>query len=204
MRAFRLLVVLFSFASFVGSTTSAGTQSGGSACAASGKPPSVTAATPPSQDHPDTTTSAGAQPDYSKEAFVIEQLRSRFRFENDGTGREENTIRVRVQSEAGLQNWGQLHFGYNSANKQLEIGYVRVIKPDGSVVKADDKDVQDLAPTQRFALLYTDYREKHVTVPYSTSRRRLGMRDGDHDSSTFGPWTILDATRVQSIDDCAR
>jgi len=70
-----------------------------------------------------------------------------------------------VQSEADLQNWGQLHFGYNSANEQLEIGYVRVIKPDGSVVKADDKDVQDLAPTQRFALLYTDDREKHVTVP---------------------------------------
>src|SRR4029077_4408463 len=89
-------------ASFVGSTTSAGTQSGGSAYAASGKPPSVTAGTPPSQDHPDTTTSAGAQPDYSKEAFVIEQLRSRFRFENDGSGREENTIRVRVQSEADL------------------------------------------------------------------------------------------------------
>jgi hypothetical protein len=99
MRAFRLLVVLFSFASFIISTTSARTQSGRFADAASGKPPSVTPRTPPSQNHPDTATSAGAQPDYSKEAFVIEQLRSRFRFENDGTGREENTIRVRVRPE---------------------------------------------------------------------------------------------------------
>jgi tetratricopeptide (TPR) repeat protein len=115
--------------------------------------------------------SATGQPDYSKEAFVIEQLRSRFRFENDGTGRAENAVRVRIQSEAGLQNWGQLRFGYNSASQQLEIGYVRVIKPDGSVVKADDTAVQDLAPTQQLALLYTDYREKHVTVP--------GLRPGD-------------------------
>ena len=110
--------------------------------------------------------------DYSKEAFVIEQIRDRFRFENDGTEREENTIRVRVQSEAGVQRWGQLRFGYNSANEKLEIPYVRVIKPNGSVVKAGDDAVQDLsAPVQQIAPVYTDYRQKHVTVP--------GLRPGD-------------------------
>jgi Domain of Unknown Function with PDB structure (DUF3857) len=164
MRVFRPRLLLFAFTIFILATTSARAQSGGSNDDAPGKPPSVSSA-PPGQSHSESASSAGAQADYSKEAFVIEHLRSRFRFENDGTGREENTIRVRVQSEAGLQNWGQLRFGYNSANEQLEISYVRVIKPDGSVVKADDKDVQDLAPTQQFALLYNDYRQKHITVP---------------------------------------
>jgi hypothetical protein len=42
------------------------------------------------------------KPDYSKEGYVIEQTRSRFRFESDGKGREENSVRVRVQSEAGV------------------------------------------------------------------------------------------------------
>jgi Flp pilus assembly protein TadD len=172
MRVFRLWLLLFAFTIFILATTSARTQSGGSNDDAAGKPPSVSSA-PLGQSHSESesTSSAGAPSDYSKEAFVIEHLRSRFRFENDGTGREETTIRVRVQSEAGLQNWGQLRFGYNSANEQLDIVYVRVTKPDGSVVTADDKDVQDLAPTQQFALLYTDYRQKHITVP--------GLRPGD-------------------------
>jgi len=118
------------------------------------------------------TVSPPGQADYAKEAFVVEQEVTRFRYENDGTGRIEKTLRVRVQSEAGVQGWGQLRFGYNSANEKLEIPYVRVTKPDGSVVKAGDDAVQDLsAPVQQIAPVYSDFREKHVTVP--------GLRPGD-------------------------
>ena len=110
--------------------------------------------------------------DYSQEAFVIEQLRSRYRFESDGTARKETVARIRVQSEAGVQQWGQLQFGYNSANERVEIPYVRVLKADGSVVKAGDDAVQDLsAPVEREAPVYTDYRQKHITVP--------GLRPGE-------------------------
>jgi len=110
--------------------------------------------------------------DYSQEAFVIEQLRSRYRFETDGTGRRETIARIRVQSEAGVQQWGQLQLGYNSANERVEIPYVRVLKQDGSVVKAGDDAVQDLsAPVEREAPVYTDYRQKHITVP--------GLRPGE-------------------------
>src|SRR6202021_848561 len=52
--------------------------------------------------------------DYSQEAFVIEQYRSVYRFENDGTGRKETIARVRVQSEAGVQRGGKIQVGYNS------------------------------------------------------------------------------------------
>jgi tetratricopeptide (TPR) repeat protein len=139
--------------------------------------------TAPAQSGAKTTSSAATskpaaakpeQPkrDYSQEAFVVEQFRSRYRFENDGTGRRENIARIRVQSEAGVQQWGQLQFGYNSANERVEIVYVRVVKADGSVVKAGDDDVQDLsAPVEREAPVYTDYRQKHVTVP--------GLRPGE-------------------------
>lgn len=112
------------------------------------------------------------KPDYSKEAFVTEQLHYRIRFENDGTGRREGVFRIRVQSEAGVQRWGQLRFAYNSANERLEIPYVRVLKQDGTVVTAGPEAVQDLsAQVQQIAPVYTDYREKHVTVP--------GLRPGD-------------------------
>ena len=110
--------------------------------------------------------------DYSQEAFVVEQLRSTYRFESDGTGRKETVARIRVQSEAGVQQWGQIQIGYNSANERVEIAYVRVTKADGSVVKAGDDAVQDLsAPVEREAPVYTDYRQKHITVP--------GLRPGE-------------------------
>jgi tetratricopeptide (TPR) repeat protein len=111
-------------------------------------------------------------PDYTEESFVIEQMHSHYRFEADGTGRKETTARIRVQSEAGVQQWGQLLEGYNSANERVEIPYVRVLKEDGSVVKTGDDAVQDLsAPIEREAPVYTDYRQKHITVP--------GLRPGE-------------------------
>ena len=120
----------------------------------------------------DTATIAEAKKDYNQEAFVIERLQNRYRFEADGTGRKESIARIRVQSEAGVQQWGQLQLGYNSANESMEIAYVRVIKKDGSVVKAGSDDIQDLsAPVEHEAPVYTDYRQKHVTVP--------GLRPGE-------------------------
>jgi Flp pilus assembly protein TadD len=134
------------------------------------------AQTSDSADQTATSQPAAAQPldkqDYSKEAFVVEKLHERYRFESDGTGRKETTFRVHVLSEAGVRGFGQLRFGYNSANDRIEIGYVRVTKADGSVVAAGPEAVQDLSgPLQQIAPVYTDYRVKDVTVP--------GLRPGD-------------------------
>lgn len=110
--------------------------------------------------------------DYSQEGFVIEQVRTLYRFEADGTGRKESIARVRVQSEAGVEQWGQVVVGYSSANERVEIPYVRVRKKDGTVVTAPADSVQDLsAPVAREAPVYTDYRQKHITVP--------GLRPGE-------------------------
>ncbi len=147
------------------STPGGGVQSGGGA----GQTPQVQVDLKPGEA---TTTEGDKNSDYSKEGYVIEQIRSRYRFESDGTSRGERSMRVRVQSEAGVQGWGQLRLGYNSANEKLEIPYVRVLKADGTVVAAGREAVQDLnGPVQQFAPMYTDYREKHVSV--------AGLRPGD-------------------------
>lgn len=109
---------------------------------------------------------------YSDEAYVVESYHTTYRFENDGTGTRELRARIKVQSEAGLEQWGQLVFGYNSANEKVEIPYVRVLKADGTTVTAPEDSVQDLsAPIEREAPVYTDYRQKHITVP--------GLRPGE-------------------------
>ena len=113
-----------------------------------------------------------AAADHSQESFVVEKLHSSYRFENDGTGRRELYAKIKIQSEAGVEIWGQLVFGYNSANERVEIPFVRVLKADGSSVTADPNAIQDLSiPLEKEAPVYTDYRQKHVTVP--------GLRPGE-------------------------
>jgi tetratricopeptide (TPR) repeat protein len=111
-------------------------------------------------------SAAPAKPDYSQEPFVFEQYTTKIRFENDGTGERDYMARILVQSDAGVQALGELTFGYSSANEQMTIPYVRVRKADGSVVTADAAAVKDMtAAVAHDAPVYTDYKEKHVTVP---------------------------------------
>ncbi len=125
----------------------------------------VTQQLPPAQ-------STSGQPDYSQEAYVIQSQRTVYRFENDGTGRKEVTARIRVQTEAGVELFGQLIFGYSSANESVQIPYVRVLKSGGVVVTAPASAIQDLtAPVAREAPVYTDFHQKHLTVP--------GLRPGE-------------------------
>lgn len=110
--------------------------------------------------------------DYSQEALVVEQTKLSYRFEKDGTGVREVNFRARVQSDAAVQRFGQLVFPYSSANEQVEIDFIRVKKSDGTIVSSSASDVQDLsAPIAREAPIYTDLRQKHVTV--------RGLRAGD-------------------------
>src|ERR1043165_6402077 len=124
----------------------------------------------PSPSKPVDTTQQ--KPDYSQEAVVVEQVSTTYRFERDGTGQREINLRVKVQSEAGVERFGQLQFDYSSDNEKLDMDYVRVRKADGTVVNAAVSDIQDLtAPVAREAPVYTDLKQKHITVP--------GLRPGD-------------------------
>src|SRR5437763_3291846 len=154
-----LVFITFSGISFAQGGALPGVQPGGTANDKSGNKP---APIMPGA----TVAEAGKEPDYSREAMVYEQYRTLVHFENDGTGRRDSTARIRVQSEAGVQMLGQLVFGYNAANEKIELNYVRGKKSEGKVITATPDAVQDLtAPIKRDAPIYTDTREKHVTLP---------------------------------------
>jgi Flp pilus assembly protein TadD/transglutaminase-like putative cysteine protease len=120
---------------------------------------------PPSS--PTATTSQQPAPaDYSQEPFVIESYATTARYENDGTGERDLQVRIRVQSDAGVQQLGELVFGFNSANEQMDVPGVRVRKADSTVVAATPEAVKEMTATvTRDAPVYTDYKEKHITVP---------------------------------------
>src|SRR5690348_6312401 len=80
------------------------------------------------------TVPATGKADYSKEPMVVEEDSTKGAFENDGTSTRVSTVRIRIQSEAGLQQFGVLTFSYQNSVEALDIDYVRVKKPDGSAV----------------------------------------------------------------------
>ncbi len=87
------------------------------------------------------------------------------RYENNGNGFQETRARIRVQTSAGIAYAGQLVFSYNADNETVEIRNVRVLKPDGSSIMTGPENVQDLsAPVAQTAPVYSDARQKHVTV----------------------------------------
>jgi transglutaminase-like putative cysteine protease/tetratricopeptide (TPR) repeat protein len=116
--------------------------------------------------------SSAKKNDHTQEAAVFERILNRARFENDGTGVEETEAVVLIQSQAGVEEFGQLVFGYASGIERLDVEYVRVRKPDGQVVVTPEATAQDLAPdVLKEAPMYSDYRQRHISV--------AGLRPGD-------------------------
>jgi Domain of Unknown Function with PDB structure (DUF3857)/Transglutaminase-like superfamily len=108
----------------------------------------------------------------SKEALVFDQARTRIRMESDGTGTRETTTSVRILADAGVKAMAVLEFTYTASNQQVDIDYVRVKKPDGTVIVTPDYNTQDMpADVSRLAPMYSDIHEKHVAV------KALGVGD---------------------------
>jgi len=103
--------------------------------------------------------------DFSQEALVFDQFHTRIRMESDGTGTRETTARIRVLADAGVKQMAVLTFTYTASNQQVDIAYVRVRKPDGTLVVTPDYNTQDMpADVTREAPMYSDIRQKHVAV----------------------------------------
>jgi tetratricopeptide (TPR) repeat protein/transglutaminase-like putative cysteine protease len=113
---------------------------------------------------PPTPKTNSANPN-AQEAAVFDRILNRVRFENDGTEVSETEAVIRIQSQAGVEEFGQLVFGYSSATEKLEVEYVRVRKPDGQVVVTPESTAQDFAPdVLKEAPMYSDYRQRHISV----------------------------------------
>jgi tetratricopeptide (TPR) repeat protein len=141
------------FVSFLGSSTSVYCQERSA--------PAVPAVAAVSSGGPQTPV---AEPD-GKEPYVVEFLQNKYRFEADGKGYRDLILRVRVKSENAVRDFGVLVYPFASSFETLNMVYVRVRKPDGTVVDTPVSEIQELdSAVSREAPMYTDQREKHVAV----------------------------------------
>jgi tetratricopeptide (TPR) repeat protein/transglutaminase-like putative cysteine protease len=112
-----------------------------------------------------TATIDSSTADLSKEGSVIERMVNRVVFQNDGNSTREQHARVRVQSDAGVREYGLLRFPYQASVEHVVVSDVRVINSNGAVTTTPLDSIQDVtSEIYREAPFYTDYREKHVPV----------------------------------------
>ena len=104
-------------------------------------------------------------PDISKEGLVLEKVYTQIRMEADGIGTRRSIARIHVLADSGVKEMAVLTFTYTASNQQVDIDYVRVIKPDGTVVVTPGYNTQDMpADVTRSAPMYSDIHQKHVAV----------------------------------------
>ena len=103
--------------------------------------------------------------DYSDEGYIIQKYSTDVTYAADGTGERVITVQLKVQSDAAVRQFGVLEFSYESRNEHLDFNYVRVRKPDGSVVTTPETDALDQpAEVTREAPFYSDIRNKQLPV----------------------------------------
>ena len=106
-----------------------------------------------------------ASQDFSKEGAIIEQWMTSVVFQSDGTSTTDFRARVRIQTDAGVRQYGILPFRYQASVGRVEVQDVRVTKPNGLVVASPLDSIQDMtSEVSREAPMYSDLREKHVPV----------------------------------------
>ncbi|MGE5324691.1 MAG: DUF3857 domain-containing protein, partial [Actinomycetota bacterium] len=103
--------------------------------------------------------------DSAGEAVRIEELNTSVSFDKDGTRHATVRQRIKILTEAGLQQYGIVTFNF-IAGEEFKLDTLEVHKKDGSVVKAGPANIQEATPeVSRVAPVYSDLRQKQVTVP---------------------------------------
>ncbi len=132
-------------------------------------------------------------------AVVVENFINSIKYENDGTGVQHVEAVYRITSQAGVQRFGVLAFAYPKASDTLDIDYVRVRKPDGTVIPTSSDLIDDMpADITRAAPEYSDIREKHLAVKSLAVGDLLEYAYTEHVQKPLIPgqfWITYDFTR---------
>ena len=102
---------------------------------------------------------------FAAEPYVIESYATVDAVKLDGTGTEEQTTTVKVQSEAALQQFGVLAISFERLSQTAEFGYARVHHPDGSVVETEVAGAMEQpAAVTREAPSYSDLYARELPI----------------------------------------
>jgi tetratricopeptide (TPR) repeat protein len=110
--------------------------------------------------------SAPTPPDqYRDEAIIWEHYDTTIRMHADGTGERTLHVIARLQSEGAARELSVIQVQFSSAYETGGIDYLRVHKPDGTIVETPVADAIELpSPVTSMAPLYSDLKQKQLPV----------------------------------------
>jgi hypothetical protein len=87
------------------------------------------------------------------------------RYEADGTGSRTYRQVVQILKDDAVENWAEMSFSYAPEHQRLTINWIRVVKPDGTVVSDKPTQVQDAdVPAAMSNPVYSNRKVKRVTL----------------------------------------
>lgn len=102
---------------------------------------------------------------YRDEALIWEHYDTTIRMHADGTGERTLHVTARLQSEGAVRQFSVIQVGFASAYEIGSIDYLRVHKPDGTIIETPVAGAIELpAPVTSMAPLYSDLKEKQLPV----------------------------------------
>lgn len=111
-------------------------------------------------------------PNFQNEGVVIEHYDTLYRYNDDGTGVKQVSVKVKLQSEAGMRQFSVLSFPFAAAVESAHLDRLVVRHPDGTSSETPSTDAMEMpAPVTQQAPLYSDLKLLQVPV--------RGLRSGD-------------------------
>ncbi len=102
---------------------------------------------------------------YPDEPFVYLLDDGVVRFEADGRGIRTFRQVVQILTQRGAERWGEQVFSYASSREKLRINWIRVLRPDGTVISDKPTHEQESdAPAALEAPVYTDVKLHRATL----------------------------------------
>ena len=87
------------------------------------------------------------------------------RFEADGRGVRTYRQIVQILTREGAERWGEQTFGYVAGDERLTVNWIKVVRPDGSVISDKPTHEQEsLAPVALEAPIYSDSKVRRVSI----------------------------------------
>ncbi|MBI1967496.1 MAG: DUF3857 domain-containing protein [Gemmatimonadetes bacterium] len=135
------------------------------AAPAAAQAPRITPAGDPSVK-PDTIYRLAVDPaDHPGEDFIYLLDDGVLHFEADG--RSVRTYRqvIQILTQEGAERWGEQRFGYTAGREQLTVNWIKVVRPDGTVISDRPTHEQEsLAPVALEAPVYSDSKVRRVSI----------------------------------------
>jgi transglutaminase-like putative cysteine protease len=141
---------------------------------------------------------------YPRDSFVYLLDDGVLRYEADGRGSRTYRQVVQILKQDAVERWAEFSFSYEPRHERLTVNWVRVVKPDGTVLSDKPGIAQDAdVPAPMNDPVYVEQKVRRLSLPnvrpgtlvdYSYTVEELKpFRAGDF----FAPWRVNPGTLVR-------